>query len=91
MCDATSLARALRHLATAVAEAIGEEREHTVERVAGGVTRLVDEVLGEHRVGAPRDAVRVALRRVDLHRDERVAQLAPQRVEARLGHRGVVR
>ena len=71
-------------------EPFGEEREDAVERFARGVTGLVDEVLGEHRVGGARDAVRVALRRVDLDRDERVAELAPQRVEAGRRHRDVV-
>ena len=71
-------------------QALGEEGEHPVERVAGGVTGLVDEVLGEHRVRAARDAVRVALRRVDLHRDERVAELVAQRLEPLARHRGVL-
>ena len=31
-------------------ESLGEELEHVIERVACGVTRLVDEVLGEDRV-----------------------------------------
>src|SRR3954454_906011 len=42
------------------AETLAEEAEHLVERFAGGVTRLVDEVLGEHRMGAFRDVVGVA-------------------------------
>src|SRR6476619_6699211 len=63
-------------------QALGEEGEHPVEGVARGVTGLVDEVLGEHRVRAARNAVRVALRRIDLHRDERVAELAAQGLES---------
>src|SRR6185295_16915403 len=71
-------------------ESIGEERQYPVERLAGRVTRLVDEVLGEDRVRAPRDPVRISLGGVDLDRDERIAERPPQRVEPRLGHRGIV-
>ena len=72
--------------------AAAEEREHLVQGVAGRVARLVDQVLGEHRVRVRRDAVRVAGRRVDLHGDERVAQLPAQRLEPLAGtHRSPVK
>ena len=53
-------ARAADRLTARLLQPFGEEREHLVERVAGRVAGLVDEVLGEHRVRGPRDAVRVA-------------------------------
>src|SRR4051794_4560713 len=39
-------------------------------------------MLGEHRVGRRRDSPRVALRRVDLDRNELVAELLTQTLEA---------
>src|SRR5215831_11248700 len=41
-------------------EPLGQERQHPVQRGPGGVTGLVDQVDGEHRVRPLTDAVRVA-------------------------------
>ena len=46
------------------------------------MTRLVDELVGDHRVGGLLDAEGVPRRRVDLDRDEPVAELASQGLEA---------
>src|SRR5258708_40227178 len=64
-------ARALAHT-----ELLAEEGERLVERGAGRCALLVDEVLGQDGVRLLRVAEGIARRRVDLHRDERVAQLA---------------
>src|SRR5439155_17340069 len=66
-----------------------EEGEHLAQRVARRLAGLVDEVVGEHRVGVGRVAVGVALRRVDLHADEAVAELVAQPLEA-LGRHDLV-
>ena len=63
-----------------------EEVEDLLEGVAGGLTGLVDQVLGEHGVGRRGMAVRVALRRVDLDADEAVAERLPQVGEPLRGH-----
>src|SRR3954469_349287 len=68
-----------------------EKGQHLVERVARGRARLVDEVVGEHRVGTLRMAVRVAPRRVDLHADEVVAELLAETLKALGGRAPVVR
>ena len=64
-----------------------EELQHAVEGDARGMPGLVLELVREHRVGLLREAVRVAGRAVDLDRDERVAELAAQRLEALAGAR----
>src|SRR5262249_22536520 len=63
-------------------QALAQERDHLVERVACRMTRLVDEVEREHGVCAPLEAVRVAAARVDLDRDESIAELLAQALEA---------
>ena len=68
-----------------------EEVEHLLEGVAGGLARLVDQVLGEHRVGHRRVAARVALRGVDLDADEAVAERLAQVREPLGGHEAIVR
>src|SRR5215207_2856768 len=59
-------------------EARPEQVEDPVEGGAGRVPGLVDEVLGQDRVGVARDAVGVAGARVDPDADECVAQLVAQ-------------
>ncbi len=59
-----------------------EEIEHLGQRVVGRVTRLVDEMLGQHRVRPLRVAVRVAIRRIDVDADEVVAELLAQAGES---------
>src|SRR6266511_3154353 len=67
------------------AEVFVEERHDPVQRRSCGVTWLVHQVHGEHRVSSSRDAVRVARRGVDLDALEAVAQLAAQGLEALRG------
>ena len=55
-------------------ESVVEEVEHLLEGGLGGLTRLVDQVLGEHRVGDRGVTPGVALRGVDLDADEVVAE-----------------
>ena len=71
-------------------ELLAEEGECLVERGAGRCALLVDQVLGQDGVRLLRVAVGIARRRVDLHRDERVAQLAAQGLEALFEAEGVV-
>ena len=54
-----------------------EQVEHLLQRIAGGVPRLVDEVLREHGVRHAGVAVRVSLRRVDLHADKAITERLP--------------
>src|SRR5664280_351055 len=55
--------------------------QHLVQGLPGGMPRLVDEVLGEHRVGNPAQPVGVARRGVDLDADKPVAELLAQPLE----------
>lgn len=63
-------------------EPLVQEGEDPVERCAGRVAGLVDEVDGEHGVCSGRDCERVAGRGVDLDSLEGVAESASQGLEA---------
>ncbi len=71
-------------------QARSEEVEDLLEGVAGGLTGLVDQVLGEHGVGRRGMSVGVALGGVDLDADEPVAERLPQVGEAIGRHQPVV-
>ena len=64
-----------------VTQPFPEEGDDSVERGAGRVTRLVNQVDGQHGVRPRTDAKRIARRRVDLDAFERVAKGASQRFE----------
>src|SRR5688500_561068 len=68
-----------------------EQVEDLLQRIAGGLIRLVDEVLGEHRVRHRRVPVGVALGRIDLDGDEAVAERLAEVLEAGRGHQLVPR
>ena len=76
--------------AGAHAELLPEEGERLVQRRACRRALLVDQVLGQDGVRLLRVAVGIARGRVDLHRDERVAELAAQGLEALFEAEGVV-
>src|SRR5580704_5221236 len=77
--------------ARAHGELLPEERQRLVERSPGRRALLVLQVFGQHGVRLGRVPVGIARRRVDLHRDEGVAELPTKRLEALLEAEGIVR
>jgi len=72
------------------AELLAEERQRLVQRGAGRRARIIHQMFGQHGVCLLRVAVGIARSGVDLHCDELVAELAPQRLEAFGEAEGVV-
>jgi hypothetical protein len=59
-----------------------EEREHSIERGPRRLTRLVDEIYGEHRVVLGERTFGVAIALMELDRDEAIPQSLAQVFEA---------
>src|SRR5262249_60451660 len=72
-------------------ETFAEEAEDPVERGPRRLSRGVDQIRGDHRVGGALEAVRVPGTRVDLDAFEGRPQLATQGLEACAGAERVVK
>src|SRR6516165_8555708 len=73
-------------------QALLEEVEHLIERIARRVTRLVDEMLGHDGMRDLRNLVRIrAFAVLDLDGDEAVAEYLAEVIEPRFWHEPIAR